>query len=84
MLIHANSSLLGLTAGTTDLCITDSGDVAGRDEITSRKLKMPTLVLWADSDGALGPQLLRGLSGYVPDVSIHTLKNCSHWIQQDR
>lgn len=75
---------LGLAAVVMDLCVADSGGVAGRDEITSKKLEIPTLVLWADLDGALGPQLLRGLPGYVPDVSIHTLKNCSHWIQQDR
>lgn len=47
-------------------------------------LQMPTLVLWADSDGALGPQLLNGLSDYVSDLQVHTLQNCSHWIQQDK
>lgn len=74
----------GLEAGIADLCISDSDGVTAREEIAARKLDIPTLVLWADSDGALGPQLLRGLPDYVSDVSIHTLKKCSHWIQQDR
>ena len=55
-----------------------------RDIMRSKPLQIQTLVLLADSDGALGPQLLNGLPGYVPNVEVHTLKNCSHWIQQDR
>lgn len=45
---------------------------------------VPTLVLWADHDGALGKELLRGIGRYVHDLrGIEVLKNCSHWIQQD-
>ena len=80
---HGHASL-DVRLGAFCLWFADRSDVVGRDDIASRKLEMPTLVLWADSDGALGPQLLNGLQGYVPDISIHTLKNCSHWIQQDR
>lgn len=49
-----------------------------------RVLDVPTLVIWADQDIALGPGLLRGLGKYVSTLRIETLKDCSHWAQQDR
>ncbi len=45
---------------------------------------MPTLVLWADSDAALGVGLLRGIDKEVPKAEVHVLKDCSHWVQQDK
>lgn len=49
------------------------------------KLRVPTLVLWADNDVALGPGLLRGTDRYVEDLRIEVVGgNCSHWLQQDR
>ena len=47
-------------------------------------MKAPTLVLWADSDAALGVGLLRGIEKEVPRVEVHVLKDCSHWVQQDK
>ena len=45
---------------------------------------MPVLVLWGDSDSALGTGLLRGIEDVVSRPQVHVLENCSHWIQQDR
>ncbi len=45
---------------------------------------MPTLVLWADQDIALGTQLLRGLERYVERLQVQVLPDSSHWLQQDR
>ena len=47
-------------------------------------MAMPTLVLWADSDPALGVGLLRGIEEVVERPEVHVLENCSHWIQQDK
>ncbi|BDA47881.1 Epoxide hydrolase 4 [Coccomyxa sp. Obi] len=47
-------------------------------------LKMPVLLLYAANDTALGPQLVRGTEKYVPDLELHVLENCSHWVQQDQ
>lgn len=50
----------------------------------SHKVEMPTLVLWADSDAALGVGLLRGIDKEVPRAEVHVLENCSRWVQQDK
>lgn len=54
------------------------------DAALARTITVPTLLLWADHDAALGPQLLRGTEKYVPGVKIHILENCSHWAMQDK
>lgn len=53
------------------------------DEVPRRSLAVPTLLIWADDDVALGPQLLRGTSKYVDHLKIKVLNDCSHWAQQD-
>ena len=45
---------------------------------------MPTLLVWAANDGALGPQLLRGTERHVEKLRIVTIPDCSHWVTQDR
>ena len=45
---------------------------------------MPVLVLWGDSDTALGTNLLRGIEKVVAQPEVHVLQNCSHWVQQDK
>ncbi len=49
-----------------------------------QKLTMPVLVLWADKDKPMGPQLLRGTEQCVDRLRVVTVENCSHWIQEDR
>eukprot|EP00877_Chromochloris_zofingiensis_P006577 jgi/Chrzof1/2172/Cz11g04270.t1 len=46
-------------------------------------INIPTLVLHADSDPALGPELLNGIEAAVPNSTVYMVDNCSHWIQQD-
>jgi pimeloyl-ACP methyl ester carboxylesterase len=47
-------------------------------------VEVPTLVLWADKDVALGVGLLRGIEEVVQRAEVHVLENCSHWVQQDK
>ena len=49
-----------------------------------RKLPMPVLLVWADGDVALGPQLLRKTYKYAEHLRVHVVADCSHWVQQDR
>jgi pimeloyl-ACP methyl ester carboxylesterase len=51
--------------------------------VMNRPVQVPTLVIWADLDVALGMQLLKGIEKYVKSVRVEVLKNCSHWAQQD-
>jgi pimeloyl-ACP methyl ester carboxylesterase len=48
------------------------------------KCTVPTLLVWADKDIALGPQLLRGTERYVETLRVEVLRGCSHWAQQDQ
>lgn len=49
-----------------------------------RGVSKPTLMLYADSDTALGQNLLKGTDRYVSDLELHVLEDCSHFVQQDR
>ncbi|EFN51601.1 hypothetical protein CHLNCDRAFT_27786 [Chlorella variabilis] len=46
--------------------------------------RVPTMVVWAENDTALGQQLLRGIERYVESVRVEVLPGSSHWVQQDR
>ena len=46
--------------------------------------RVPTLLVWAADDGALGPQLLRGTERHVTKLRVVTLPRCSHWVAQDQ
>lgn len=46
-------------------------------------LRMPLLLLWADNDVALSPNLLTNIGSLAPNADVRLLPNCSHWIQQD-
>lgn len=48
-----------------------------------KPISVPTLLIWAENDGALGPQLMRGTEKYVSNLRVRVLGNCSHWAQQD-
>ena len=47
------------------------------------RFKMPTMIVFGDHDLALTPNLLRKIGRIMPDVRVHILPNCSHWVQQD-
>jgi pimeloyl-ACP methyl ester carboxylesterase len=45
---------------------------------------LPTLVLWALADTALLPELLDGLSGYVPKLQLERREGATHWIVHEQ
>jgi epoxide hydrolase 4 len=47
-------------------------------------VSVPTFVLWAMDDAALLPELLDGLDGYIPDLTIERVADASHWIVHER
>lgn len=63
-----------------------SDSARGIQSVKEAKISIPTLVIWAENDAALGLSLLNGLQKYVNDkfLRIEVIKNCSHWCQQDR
>ncbi len=44
----------------------------------------PTLVLWAQNDVALLPELTHGLDAYVAQLTLRTVPNASHWIVHEQ
>jgi len=48
-------------------------------------LPMPTMVIWAQNDFALGPELCDGLEKhFIGHYEHHPIDNCSHWVQQEQ
>jgi pimeloyl-ACP methyl ester carboxylesterase len=48
-----------------------------------KPLSVPVLIIWGADDGALGPELIKGVEVYAPQVTTRLIQNCSHWAQQD-
>ncbi len=47
-------------------------------------VRVPTLVLWGEQDGALLPGCLEGLKECVPDLEIERVPDASHWIVHEK
>jgi epoxide hydrolase 4 len=52
---------------------------------TYQKITVPTLLLWAMEDTALGyDDVVPGTDQFVPGLEIQTLPNCGHFVQQEQ
>ena len=49
----------------------------------ARAIEAPTLLLWAEDDVALGKPLTYGLERWVPDLELHYIPGCGHWVQNE-
>ena len=49
----------------------------------TRVIKTPTLIVWGEDDVALGKSLTYGIQQWVPNVKIHYISNCGHWVQNE-
>ncbi len=47
-------------------------------------ITVPTLLIWATEDRALGVELTRGMSRWVKNLAIRYIPRTSHWVQQER
>jgi epoxide hydrolase 4 len=48
-----------------------------------RVIDVPTLLIWAEEDVALGLPLTHGLGRWVSDLRIHYIPGCGHWVQNE-
>ena len=46
-------------------------------------IDVPTLMIWGESDAALGKETTYGTDAYVRDLTLRYLPNVSHWVQQE-
>lgn len=47
-------------------------------------VSMPTLVLWGMGDTALPPELIDGLETYIPQLTLETVPDATHWIVHEQ
>jgi len=52
--------------------------------LTGRKVTMPALMICAENDSILTPQMTNGMERHVPNLTTRLVKNCGHWTQQER
>jgi pimeloyl-ACP methyl ester carboxylesterase len=48
------------------------------------RIHVPTLVIWGMQDTALPPGLIDGLQDHVPNLSLHTIADGSHWLVHEQ
>ena len=48
------------------------------------KITLPTLLIWATQDRALGVELTHGMARWVDDLTLRYIPRTSHWVQQER
>jgi pimeloyl-ACP methyl ester carboxylesterase len=54
------------------------------EKINSRRVEVPTLVIWGENDSVLLPTLTRGLDEWVPDLRVEIVKGAGHWAPYER
>lgn len=54
-----------------------------RPASVTKVINTPTLVIWSEQDLALGKSLTYGLEQWVPNVKIHYIPDCGHWVQNE-
>ena len=47
-------------------------------------ITQPTLVLWGLGDTALPPELIEGLGDYIPQLTLETVPEATHWILHEQ
>jgi pimeloyl-ACP methyl ester carboxylesterase len=48
------------------------------------RIDVPTLMLWAEDDVALGVGLTEGLEPWVPNLELQLVAECGHWVQNEQ
>jgi epoxide hydrolase 4 len=54
------------------------------EKIRSQQVRVPTLVIWGENDAALLPTLTRGLSEWVPKLTVELIPGAGHWVPYER
>jgi pimeloyl-ACP methyl ester carboxylesterase len=47
-------------------------------------VQVPTCVIWGMKDIALPPGLIDGLGEFIPKLTLHRVKNGSHWLVHEQ
>lgn len=53
-------------------------------EIGTRRLELPCLMVTAEWDAALRPEMAAGMPAVCADLETHSVERCGHWTQQEK
>jgi soluble epoxide hydrolase/lipid-phosphate phosphatase len=53
-------------------------------ELTDKQVLAPALMITAEKDPVLKPEMAQGMEHWVPNVTIREVKNSGHWTQQEQ
>ena len=53
-------------------------------EVGTTKLHLPSLMITAEWDPALTPELAAGMPDICSDLEMHMIEACGHWTQQEK
>jgi pimeloyl-ACP methyl ester carboxylesterase len=53
-------------------------------DIGARPVEAPCLMITAEWDAALPPELAAGMPALCPDLETHLIRECGHWTQQEK
>ena len=52
--------------------------------LESVRITMPALMISAENDPILTPQMVDGMERSIPNLTKRLIKNCGHWTQLER
>ena len=58
-------------------------NAAAHPEVGTRPLELPTLMICAEWDPALRPEMAAGMPDLCADLELHTVAKAGHWVQQE-
>lgn len=58
-------------------------NAAAHPEVGTRPLSLPTLMICAEWDPALRPDMAAGMPSLCSDLEMHTVSRAGHWVQQE-
>lgn len=54
------------------------------EQLSGRQVTQPSLMITAEKDPVLTPEMADGIEQWVPNVRVHEVKGAGHWTQQEK
>ena len=81
--LHAMATMLAQPGALTAMLNWYRAAFHRSERPISAPVNAPTLIIWGEDDIALGKSLTYGLEPWVPNLKIHYISNCGHWVQNE-
>ena len=53
-------------------------------EVSTRPISLPSLMITAEWDAALPPEMAKHMPALCSDLEMHMIRECGHWTQQEK